>query len=108
MFLCQSHRLVTDPFGRKYLMGTYHVNPARIPTGSVLAGTIRSQMVALDTHVHVESDEPRERIQRLIQMVEQTCYTLQALLNPVQVSTYATLNGENLPVEQAGASGTHS
>ncbi len=76
--------------------------------GSVLAGTVRSQMVALDTHVHVESDETPERIQKLIQIGEQTCYTLQALLNPVQVNTYATLNGQNLPVEQVGTSSTDS
>lgn len=35
------------------------------------------------------------RIQKLIQVGEQTCYTMQALLNPVQV----TLNDRDLPVE---------
>jgi organic hydroperoxide reductase OsmC/OhrA len=76
--------------------------------GSVLAGTVRSRMIGLDTHIHVESEEPPERIQRLIQIGEQTCYTLQALQNPVQVNTFATLNGQDLLLERVGTSSTHS
>jgi organic hydroperoxide reductase OsmC/OhrA len=67
--------------------------------GSVLAGTVKSTMIGLETLVHVESDEAPERIQKLIQVGEQTCYTMQALLNPIQVTTRVSLNGNELPVE---------
>jgi organic hydroperoxide reductase OsmC/OhrA len=67
--------------------------------GSVLAGTVKSSMLGLETHVQVESDEPAERIQKLIQVGEQTCYTMQALLNPIQVTTRVSLNGKELRVE---------
>jgi hypothetical protein len=47
----------------------------------------------------VESGEPPEKIRHLIKMGEQTCFTLQSLINPVPVKTSVTLNGEPLALE---------
>ena len=71
--------------------------------GSALEGTMHSGCLGLETRVHVEADESPKRVQELIRMGEQTCYTLQALLDPVPVKTTATLNGEELEVPERGS-----
>lgn len=67
--------------------------------GSALAGTMRGGALGLETHLEVESDEPPDRIRQLVRMGEQTCFTLQSLLQPVPVHTRVTLNGQALPLE---------
>jgi hypothetical protein len=67
--------------------------------GSALQGTLRGGALGLETHIEVESSEPAEKIRHLVKMGEQTCFTLQSLVNPVPVKTSATLNGERLPLE---------
>jgi hypothetical protein len=64
--------------------------------GSALQGTLRGGALGLETHIEVESSEPPETIRHLIKMGEQTCFTLQSLINPVPVKTSVTLNGEPL------------
>jgi hypothetical protein len=68
--------------------------------GSALQGTLRGGALGLETHIEVESSEPPEKIRHLVKMGEQTCFTLQSLVNPVPVKTSATLNGEPLPLEE--------
>lgn len=68
-------------------------------TGSALAGTMRGGCLGVETHIHVESDEPPDRVRQLIKIGEQTCYTLQSLTHPVPVRTRASLNGSELGLE---------
>jgi hypothetical protein len=68
--------------------------------GSALQGTLRGGALGLETHIEVESGEPPEKIRHLIKMGEQTCFTLQSLINPVPVMTSVTLNGEPLPIQE--------
>jgi len=68
--------------------------------GSMLAGTMQGGCLGVETRIAVESDEPPERIRRLIRMGEQTCFTLQALLQPVPVETRVTLNGAAFPLDE--------
>ena len=67
--------------------------------GSALAGTLRGGSLGLETQIEVESNEPPEKICHLIKMGEQTCFTLQSLINPVPVKTSVTLNGAPLALE---------
>lgn len=67
--------------------------------GSALAGTLRGGALGLESEIEVESDEPVEKIRHLIKMGEQTCFTLQSLINPVPVRTTATLNGVPLSLD---------
>jgi hypothetical protein len=67
--------------------------------GSALAGTLRGGALGLESAIEVESDEPEEKIRHLIKMGEQTCFTLQSLINPVPVRTTATLNGAPLRLD---------
>ncbi len=65
--------------------------------GSALAGTITGGPVGLETQVDVESGEPPERIRRLVDMAEASCYALQSLVQNVEVTSTFTLNDEPLP-----------
>jgi hypothetical protein len=67
--------------------------------GSALKRTMTGGCLGLETRIHVESDEPPERIRDLIRMGEQTCFTLGALTEVVPTQTSATLNGEELELE---------
>ena len=64
--------------------------------GSALAGTMHGGALSLETQIHVQSDEPPERVRQLVRMGEQTCFTLQSMVNPVPVRTQVLLNGEDL------------
>jgi uncharacterized OsmC-like protein len=66
--------------------------------GSALDGTMRGGGLGLETHIAVESDESPEQVRKFIQMGEQTCFTLQSLIEPVPTQTYVKLNGEDLPL----------
>ncbi len=68
--------------------------------GSALQGTLRGGALGRETHIEVESDEPAEKIRHLVKMGEQTCFTLQSLINPVPVKTSVTLNGEPLTIQE--------
>jgi hypothetical protein len=67
--------------------------------GSALAGTLRGGSLGLETQIEVESSEPPEKIRHLIKMGEQTCFTLQSLINPVPIRTSVTLNGAPLTLD---------
>jgi hypothetical protein len=67
--------------------------------GSARDRTLEGGGLGLETHVHVESDEPPERIRDLVRMGEQTCFTLGALTDPLPIQTRVTLNGTELPLE---------
>jgi hypothetical protein len=67
--------------------------------GSALGGTLRGGALGLESEIEVESDEPEEKIRHLVKMGEQTCFTLQSLINPVPVKTTATLNGVPLNLD---------
>lgn len=65
--------------------------------GSALAGTIVGGPVGLETEVDVQSGEPPERIRRLVDMAEASCFALQSLIQNVDVTASFTLNGAPLP-----------
>ena len=46
--------------------------------------------------IAVQSDEPPERVRRLADMAEASCFALQSLIQNVEVSSSFTLNGEPL------------
>lgn len=54
----------------------------------------------METHLDVDSEESEERIRELIRVGKQMCYTEHALMNPVPVVTYASLNGEDLQMKE--------
>jgi organic hydroperoxide reductase OsmC/OhrA len=70
--------------------------------GSVRDQSLHGGATGVETHVEIESGEPPERIQELVRMAEQTCFTLGALTEAVPASTTVTLNGKPLEVGGGG------
>lgn len=68
--------------------------------GSALQGTLKGGALGLESQIEVESNETPEKIRHLIKMGEQTCFTLQSMINPVPVKTTVTLNGEPLALDE--------
>lgn len=65
--------------------------------GSILGGTIQSGSLGIEVRVDVESDEPREKVARLVRAAQESCFTHGAIANPVPVEMNVRLNGQ--PVE---------
>ena len=64
--------------------------------GSILAGTIQSGSLGIEVRVDVESDEPRDKIARLMRGAQESCFTHGAIANPVPVEMDVRLNGQAL------------
>jgi uncharacterized OsmC-like protein len=64
--------------------------------GSILGGTIQSGRLGIEVQVEVESDEPKDKIARLVRVAQESCFTHGAIANPVPVETNVRLNGQPL------------
>ena len=64
--------------------------------GSVLDGSVTGGPVGLETAIEVQSDEPAERIAHLVKLAERSCFALQSMVQNVEVTASATLNGAPL------------
>ena len=65
--------------------------------GSVLRGDIQAEMTGVETRLALDSEEPPERIAKLVEMAERGCFIMAALQNPVSVTSTVALNGKALP-----------
>ena len=66
--------------------------------GSILGGTIQSGSLGIEVQVDVESDEPRDKIARLVRVAQESCFTHGAIANPVPVEMDVRLNRQPLEV----------
>lgn len=66
--------------------------------GSILAGTATAGCDSIRTDVKLDSDASDERIAQLIQMAENSCYTIGALREPTPCELAVELNGRQLPM----------
>ena len=64
--------------------------------GSVLQGTVQATCLGFETRLEIESQEPPERIRALVRNAEHGCFTVQALLSPVEVTRAVYLNHQRL------------
>jgi organic hydroperoxide reductase OsmC/OhrA len=64
--------------------------------GSALVQTVQASLDAVKTRLEVESKDPAEHVAGVIRNAENGCFVMQALLNPVPVSSSVTLNGRGL------------
>jgi len=67
--------------------------------GSILAGTATAGCDSIRTDVKLESDESDERIAQLIQVAENSCYTIGALREPTPCELAVELNGRHLKLD---------
>ena len=70
--------------------GTFQVE------GSVLAQTVRAGLDDVQTRLEVESKAAPDRVAGVVRNAENGCFVMQALLNPVPVSSTVALNGSGL------------
>jgi hypothetical protein len=75
--------------------------------GSVRDRSLRGGATGLETRIEIDSAEPPERVRELVQMAEQTCFTLGAWTEAAPTSTTVMLNGEPLEVEGRGERHAH-
>ncbi len=68
--------------------------------GSVLANTVTSECVGVESELQIESPEDPASIARVIHNAEKGCYVHQALTRPVPVQGSVWLNGSALEVHQ--------
>ena len=64
--------------------------------GSVLADTVQGEAVGIETRLEVDSPEAPEKVARLIRTAERGCFVMQALKNPVAITSTTLLNGHPL------------
>jgi hypothetical protein len=64
--------------------------------GSILGGTISSGASGFEVHIEIDSDEPPDRIEHLVRLARESCFTHGALRDPVNVVTSIRLNGRDL------------
>ena len=62
----------------------------------MLADTVTSRLVGIDTAVEITTAAPREEVQKLIQTAERMCFVLDAVRAPHEVHARTTVNGEPL------------
>jgi hypothetical protein len=67
--------------------------------GSVLAQTVRASLDDVQTCLEVESKEAPERVAGVVRNAENGCFVMQALLNPVPVSSTVQLNGAGMDLQ---------
>lgn len=64
--------------------------------GSVLADTVRAQMVGVETHLDLESPDDPQKVARVVKNAENGCFVMQALMNPVPIQSSVSVNGTTL------------
>jgi organic hydroperoxide reductase OsmC/OhrA len=67
--------------------------------GSVLAQTVRASLDDVQTRLEVESKEAPERVAGVVRNAENGCFVMQALLNPVPVSSTVQLNSAGIDLK---------
>jgi organic hydroperoxide reductase OsmC/OhrA len=84
---------VTIDKARVYVAARFKVE------GSVLAQTVRANLNDVQTRLEVESTEAPDRVAGVVRNAENGCFVMQALLNPVPVSSTVRLNGTGLDLQ---------
>lgn len=80
----------------KYTKATCRVEMDYYLKGSFLKGTVESGASEVRTHFTVESDEPEDVIQQVIQMAKQGCFAENMIQQAVPLKSTITLNGQPL------------
>jgi organic hydroperoxide reductase OsmC/OhrA len=65
-------------------------------TGSVLDDSVMGAMLGAETTLEIDSPDDPARVARVVRNAERGCFVMQALLNPVPVTSETVLNGQPL------------
>jgi len=72
------------------------VSPRFTQEGSIMADTVQSRLIDIDTSLEITTSAPREEVARLIATAERMCFMMDAVREPHDIRTRITVNGETL------------
>jgi len=67
--------------------------------GSVLKGTVFNRWESVGTFLHVEGDEPAEKLAHLIKNAKAGCFAEGLITQPVPLHSHIEVNGKPFPIE---------
>jgi hypothetical protein len=62
--------------------------------GSVLRETVQAEGLGFEARCELISNEPPEKVAKVVRNAEKGCYVMQTILKPTPVERQFTLNGE--------------
>ena len=78
-----------------------HIDKARVLVtarfkneGSVLCETVQAEALGFETRCELTSNEPANKVAKVVRNAENGCYVMQTILKPTPVERQFTLNGE--------------
>lgn len=72
------------------------VSPQFSQEGSILADTVKSRLLGIDTALEITTSAPRDEVAKLVSTAERMCFMMDAVQEPHEVRTRVTVNGEVL------------
>ena len=72
------------------------VSPRFSQEGSILADTVQSRLIDLETSLEITTSAPREVVAQIIATAERMCFMMDAIREPHEVRTRVTVNGAAL------------
>jgi hypothetical protein len=70
------------------------VSPRFTQEGSIMADTVRSRLIDIDTSLEITTSALREAVAKLIATAERMCFMMDVVREPHEVRTRVTVNGE--------------
>jgi hypothetical protein len=62
--------------------------------GSVLRETVQAEGLGVETRCEITSNEPADKVAKVMRNAEAGCYVIQTVRNPTEVKSEYTLNGQ--------------
>jgi organic hydroperoxide reductase OsmC/OhrA len=72
------------------------VTPQFSQEGSILADTVKSRLLSIDTALEITTSASREEVSKLVATAERMCFMMDAVREPHEVRTRVTVNGDVL------------
>ena len=72
--------------------------------GSVLRETMQAEGLGFETRCELTSNEPADKVAKVVRNAENGCYVMQTILKPTPVARRYTLNGVEFNPESFSAS----
>lgn len=72
--------------------------------GSVLRETMQAEGLGFETRCELTSNEPSDKVAKVVRNAENGCYVMQTILKPTPVARRYTLNGVEFNPESFSAS----
>ncbi len=72
------------------------VSPRFTLEGSILADTVQSRLLDVETSLEISTAAPREVVAQMVATAERMCFMMDAMRAPHEVRTRVTVNGTAL------------